>query len=108
MSNRPQGLGSFLPTGGSLPGAFALYQQYLPKSSTLSPKEYAVVVPARQAYSHSASEGRRMFSLFASLLSWRNSCVTLRQKSVAWCQSTISTELRGPFHLEGLCPMTTK
>jgi hypothetical protein len=65
-----------------------------------------VAVPARQAYSHSASDGRRITSSSPSSFARRNSAVALRQKSVASSQLTISTELRRPFQRLGLLPMT--
>ena len=39
--------------------AFSLYQPYSLNDRSSSPKQYSVVVPARQAYSHSASVGNR-------------------------------------------------
>src|ERR1051325_2828268 len=60
MSNRPNGLGSFDATGcGAMPLLFLVNQAYWSNSDGSSPNEYCVVVPARQAYSHSASVGRR-------------------------------------------------
>src|SRR5262245_4717582 len=106
MSYRPQALGFFLPTGGSSPFELALNQAKSFSSSALSPKPYTVVVPARQAYSHSASVGKRTPSSSPSSLRRRSSAVAWRQNSVASSQLTISTELRGPFHLLGLRPMT--
>src|SRR5215470_1185200 len=106
MSYSSQALGFFLPTGGSSPLELALYQAYSLRSSTLSPKEYAAVEPARQAYSHSASVGRRMTSSSLSNFALRSSSVAFLQNSPASVQLTISTELRGPFHLLGLRPIT--
>src|SRR5262245_61110237 len=106
MSYRPNALGFFLPTGGSLPLAFPWYQAYSPRSATLSPKLYAVVVLARHAYSHSASLGRRMTSLALIRFSLRNRAVSLVQKVFASSQVIFSTELRGPFHRLGFLPMT--
>jgi len=51
------GVGQLLADGGSSPLELSLYHAYLPMSATSSPKDHAVVVPARQQYSHSASEG---------------------------------------------------
>src|SRR5437870_5354917 len=106
MSYRPQGLGIFLPTGGSCPLELALYQQYSVRSWRRLPNEYSVVVPARQAYSHSASLGRRIFSSSSSNFSLCISRVTALQKSSVSLQLTISMALRGPFHLLGFLPMT--
>src|ERR1700676_2708833 len=107
MSNRPQGFAFLTPTGGSLPGAFFLYHEYSPSSSTLSPNENRVVVAARHAYSHSASDGSRIVSFSPISLRVRSFMVTRVQNSVSSAQLTISTELRGPCHLAGLLPMTT-
>src|SRR5947209_13553172 len=106
MSYRPQGFAFFTPTGGSLPGAFFLYQEYSPRSATLSPNENAVVVPARQAYSHSASDGSRIVSFSPISLPRRSSFVRRSQNFIASSQVTISTELRGPSHFAGLLPIT--
>src|SRR5262245_51996783 len=102
MSHSPHGFGFLTPTGGSLPLALPVNQAESPRTLASSPKEYAVVVPARQAYSHSASVGRRITSSSPSSLRRRSSSVTERQNSWASCQSTISTELRGPFQRLGL------
>src|SRR5437762_6165251 len=107
MSYRPQGLDCFSPTGGSKPFELALYQQYLPRSSSASPCDQAVVVPAPQAYSHSASLGSRRVSLSFNNLSVRSSLVALAQNSFASAQLTTSTALRRPFHLLGFLPITT-
>src|SRR5262245_16207518 len=107
MSYRPHGFAFFLPTGGSLPGALGLYQAKSPSDFSSSPCDQAVFVPARATYSHSASDGRRMTSSAPSSFSLRSSPVTLSQNDLASFQSSISTELRGPFHLAGLSPMTT-
>src|SRR4029453_1383173 len=106
MSYRPHGLGNFLPTGGSLPGEFGLYQGYLPSSFSSSPNDQGVVVPARGNHSHSPSAGRRMISSSPSSFSLRSSRVTASQNFLASLKSIISTELRGPFHLAGFSPMT--
>src|ERR1051325_6262835 len=101
MSYRPHGLAFFLPTGGSLPLAFTVYQAYSPKSSLLLPCDQRVVVPARQQYSHSASDGRRITSSSLSSLRLRSSSVALRQNSTASVQFTRSTALRGPLYSLG-------
>src|SRR3954447_4759530 len=104
MSYSPQALDFFLPTGGSLPGEFTSYHEKAPMSLTSSPNDHAVFVPARQAYSHSASLGRRTTSFSPSSFSLRNRAVTLVQKVLASSQVTISTELRTPRHLAGFLP----
>src|SRR5260370_18664863 len=76
----------------------------MPRSASLSPKEYLPVVPARQAYSHSASEDKRTTLSKARSRRFFNSRVILLQKRTASFQLTISTELRGPFHLLGFLP----
>src|SRR5262245_13109567 len=101
MSYRPHGFAFLTPTGGSLPLALPVNQAYSPSCLASSPKEYAVVVAARQAYSHSASVGRRMTSSSPISLSLRSSAVRRLQKSPASFQSIISTELRGPFQRLG-------
>src|SRR5687768_362422 len=59
MSYRPHGLGRFRPTGCVLESLFSEVQAYWSASVSASPKLKWFVVPARQAYSHSASEGSR-------------------------------------------------
>src|SRR5271166_3708264 len=108
MSWNPHGFGFFLPTGGSLPAALPVNQAKCVSSVAASPNEYAVVVPARQTYSHSASDGSRIASPTPSSLRRRSSSVTLRQNVRASSQLTNSTELRGPFHFDGLPPATRK
>src|SRR5262245_58068497 len=107
MSYRPHGLAFFAPTGGSLPFEFALYQQNLPSSSSASPWDHLVFVPARHAYSHSASLGNRMVALSSSSFNCRSSCVAFLQNSFASAQLTISTAFRNPRHLLGFLPITT-
>src|SRR5262245_38350424 len=116
MSYRPHGFGLSAPTGGSLPAAFPVCQAYsfkvdavLPTSAVRvasSPKLYAVVVPARQQYSHSASVGKRISSSVASSFSARSISVNFRQNSRASRQENISTELRDPFQRLGFRPTT--
>src|SRR5688500_11807661 len=67
MSYSPQGFGASFPTSGSFPAALAVDHACLPRIECFpsasvsvrvsSPKLYFVFVPARQAYSHSASDG---------------------------------------------------
>src|SRR5262245_43609504 len=101
MSYRPHGLARFSPTGGSKPFEFSLYQQYSPSLASSSPWDHAVVVPARQAYSHSASLAKRMTSLSVSSVASRMALVASAQKRFASSHVTISTALRRPFHLLG-------
>src|SRR4051794_38102050 len=106
MSYSPQALGFFLPTGGSLPLALPVKQANSGRAFASSPDEEAVVVAAPHAYSHSASDGRRMTSCGVSKLRLRSSTVALSQKAAASVQLTISTEFRGPFQRLGLRPAT--
>src|SRR5262245_58613642 len=116
MSYSPHGLGFLAPTGGSLSLALPVCQAYASRSDALlpaspafvaaSPKLKAVVVPARQQYSHSASVGSRISSSLPMSCASRSLAVILRQNSRASFQSNISTELRGPFHLLGLAPIS--
>src|SRR5262249_4997190 len=62
---------------------FALYQAYCASSPILSPKVNLVWEPARQAYSHSASVGKRYF--LPSLL------LNQSQKATASFQETLTT-----------------
>jgi len=64
MSYRPKGFGANDPMGvvRIVPGGFLRGSAKLPPlaaAAASSPEEKRVVVPARQAYSHSASVGRR-------------------------------------------------
>ena len=58
----------------------------------LAPNEYAVVVPARHAYSHSDSLARRKPDL------WQNFWQSFHE--------TISTGLLAPLNLDGFAPIT--
>src|ERR1019366_9057464 len=59
MSYKPHWFGFFCPTGWVLPPVFLAYQAYCSSSASASPKQKAPGFPARQAYSHSASVGKR-------------------------------------------------
>jgi hypothetical protein len=59
MSKRPQGFGFFCATGWGFPSLFAKDQAYSSSCAGSLPNEYALVVPARQQSSHSASVGSR-------------------------------------------------
>src|SRR5206468_12842722 len=83
MSWSPQALAGKVPTGVVFSGDSPFLN--LPKLACLvemvSPKKKAVVVPARQAYSHSASVGRRYgflsFSRNFLMNSWQSSQETI-------------------------------
>jgi hypothetical protein len=70
-------LAGFCATGWSLQAVFALYQPTRARSASLSPDQYALLVPARQAYSHSASDG----SLPPS--QWQNKLASYQEISFA-------------------------
>src|SRR5260221_1764425 len=116
MSYSPQALGFLAPTGGSFPAALPVCQAnsssrlvwlvVSPGLAALSPKLYAVFVPARQQYSHSASVGSRISSSIARSLAARSNRVIFLQKSCASSNENISAEFRGPCHLLGLLPIT--
>src|SRR5439155_25183106 len=58
-SNKPKSFGRKLPTGWERLAAFVVIQAYLVSRSSASPMHQRVTLPARQAYSHSASVGKR-------------------------------------------------
>src|SRR3954452_17962854 len=58
-SNRPNAFGFFWPPMCGLPPLLAAYQATSPIVSGVAPYNHGVVVPARAAYSHSASVARR-------------------------------------------------
>src|SRR5687767_3890127 len=79
MSCRPQPFGAFLPAGCVLSSELSQYQA---TASRPPPAASGVVVePARQAYSHSASVGRRYF-LPVFLFSHSQNCSAA--KRVMW------------------------
>src|SRR4029450_3296167 len=100
MSYRPQAFGCSFPTRCVVLSALPPNQAYLPNWLLSSPKLYAVVEPARAAYSHSASVGRRYFVLPSLELSL----------SINFCtssQETVSTgRLVSPLNWLGLFPIT--
>jgi len=59
MSWSPQALGLLAPTGRESFAAFLSNQAKASSAEASSPQKYLVDVPARHAYSHSASVGRR-------------------------------------------------
>src|SRR5262245_34360278 len=107
MSYRPHAFGSFLPTGGSSFAELSLYHEYLPRSASLSPNDHAVVEPARQQYSHSASDGKRMCSVSLINFASRSNFVAFRQNAFESSQLTRSMPLRRPWNFAGLEPTTT-
>src|SRR4029077_9189901 len=104
----PQGFGFFLPTFWYLKSEFLPHQQYSLTvfGSESSPKEYFVVVPARAAYSHSASVGRRTILPRSISLACCKSFAASSQNRSASSNETISTEFRAPFQRLGLFPIT--
>src|SRR4029079_6048839 len=77
MSNSPHAFGFFVATGCGRSPEFSRVHAYSPSARASLPKLYAVVVPARAAYSHSASVGRRyVLPVFAD---------SQRQYSIAAC-----------------------
>jgi hypothetical protein len=59
ISNSPQSFGRSDPTGRERLLEFTKYQAYFGSRSSPSPMDQPVTLPARQAYSHSASVGNR-------------------------------------------------
>gem|GEM_PF-4608745 len=57
MSYKPQALGCFWATGWVVLPLLLLNQAYVPSRLLSEPKHHAVLLPARYAYSHSASVG---------------------------------------------------
>ena len=97
MSYRPHSLARFLPTGCVWPSLLSRNHAYCGSRSL--PQLYRVLVPARHAYSHSASVGRRY---------WK--CVSISdsfaQKAVASSHDTVSTGRDGPMNSDGFSPVT--
>src|SRR5881296_856319 len=86
MSKSPHALAGVRPTmvDTGAGGGYRLCVAFFRKGAgRLSPVEYGVVVPARAAYSHSASVGRRYGRLSFLESHW--------QKRVASCQFTKTT-----------------
>src|ERR1700704_5456998 len=59
MSYKPHAFGNFFPTGCTTPPAASLHHACSLSPLSPLPNEKSVEVPARHAYSHSASEGSR-------------------------------------------------
>src|SRR5215467_7217833 len=114
----PQGLAGYPPTFTALfrdgPGSPPLYGSFLMFACLLpilSPKEVAVFVPARQAYSHWASVGSRNSQPLGSVPSLRPSSVSLRQNLSASAKLTLptgrsSSSGSSAVALPGSCPTT--
>src|SRR5438874_4161890 len=103
MSQSPQGLAGYEPTltarPSDGPGSPPLYGWPLKLACLLlrlSPNEVAVVVPARQAYSHWASVGRRNSQSPGSSRDSRASRVSLSQKASASAKLTLPTGKSSP------------
>ena len=92
MSCKPHGLGFFDPTLWAYfsPASKALPSNhaYSPKFDLSSPNKYVVVVPARHAYSHSASVGRRYSSTAFSVPALRSYSVSFWKNFVTSSQET--------------------
>src|SRR5262245_56023474 len=84
MSCRPHALAGYFPTFTALPmegpssaPLYGLSLKFACLVLSLSPNDVAVFVPARQAYSHWASVGRRNSQSFGSVPSFLPSSVSL-------------------------------
>src|ERR1700722_5521769 len=93
MSNRPQAFGSFIATECVCPLLLSAYQPATAIAASASPVLYCPLVPARQAYSHSASVGRRY--VFPSI--W----LSFLQNATASNHDACSTGRSSPCHLLG-------
>src|SRR5271170_2838412 len=104
MSYRPQALASLVATGWVVP---PLLSSYHPTPSTLSLPQYSWCHPARQAYSHSASLGRRYcFPVLA--FSFRiYSCVSF-QLTLSAGQLLPQSLVKKPLKWLGLLPMMAR
>src|SRR5438132_5473256 len=98
MSCSPQALAGYLPTlaarfsdGPSSAPLYGFPWKFACLLLSLSPNEVAVVVPARQAYSHCASVGRRNSHSFGRVPDWRPSSVSLRQNASVSAKLTLPT-----------------
>ena len=109
MSYSPQAFTLFSPTGCVLPPEFSSYQAYSPSSPSSSPKQYRVLLPARQAYSHWASVGKRNSPSPAGRglgRGRRDFSLSLPRKTWQSSQLTRSTGFLGPLNSLGLSPIT--
>ena len=104
MSYRPHAFGILPPPVCVWPIPLRWYQAMACKAASLFPEYHTDVVPARQAYSHSASVGSR-YSARAACSG--GSSPSLRQNADASSQLTVSTGRVGsPWFLLGLLPTT--
>ena len=90
MSNRPHGLGFFKPTAWVYcsPAVLPANHAYSPNCFSSSPKGNVIFVPARHAYSHWASVGRRYVSPAFSFPALNSKTVSVVQNAVASFHST--------------------
>src|SRR5262245_45015864 len=86
MSWNPHGLGAFSPTGCGLSSELPRCQAMESSSPYVAPE-----VPARHAYSHSASVGKRYSQSLLRMPAARSIAVSLAQNSAACCHQTEST-----------------
>src|SRR5262249_62071558 len=98
LSCTPPAFGGSSPPSCSRRPELSAYQPTRARSSIVLPLWYVVVVPARHAYSHSASVGRSTA---------RPAIVpTFSQKPFASCHDTLCTGIDSPFVMLGLAPIT--
>src|SRR5262249_29694831 len=96
MSCSPNAFGGSSPTACSRPPEFSANQPTFARSASVFPLKYAVVVPARHAYSHCASVGS---------CTVRPTCADiLLQNASASCHETLCTGRLPPTVLLGLAP----
>ena len=113
MSWSPQAFDGFWPTAWVAFPALSSYQPTSPISSQEAADERsfllfrAVVVPARQAYSHCASVGSVYRYPFGNRPADISLAVNLSEKFSASRKLTESTGRSSPLKLEGFMPMTT-
>jgi len=99
MSYSPKAFGFLSPTGCVLPPEFLSYHAYSPSSFSSSPKQNLLVLPARHAYSHSASVGNTNLPPWPSVFAF-----SLTRNFWQSSQLTFSTGFFGPLNLLGLLP----
>ena len=106
MSHRPQGFAALAPTAaGCFGAARSLVLNTASAAASLSPTQYGMTVPARQAYSHSASVGSR-YDRWCATSSGR--WARRAQNCSASCQLTVSTGWFSPplACFDGFFPVT--
>src|SRR2546426_5008262 len=107
MSYNPQGFGRFNPTGCVVASLFSAVQANRSAVPESSPKLNRLVVPARHAYSHSASEGSRYSKPAGRRPASRSRCVSAEQYLLASRKETFSTgRLESPVKWLGFLPRT--